>query len=231
VSLETAPLTFVALSPCRAPLRVEGPPLPLSAAQALPLMMTLVEWFTNSAKYGAHSVPGGAVEVTFTPHATNTTALFAAFFAGSQGRMHDFTDIRLIFVPTGGLSAQWLTVIPSVGPYYAYVGPDDDRTLGFIGNFLPWDVTIPGALINGQFSGPYVLGIVARSAPPAAVAGSQMWGASRGDRGSELLRLNPDTGVEITAIPAPATVNGAATGMAINPSGTVLYYQNGPPRT
>jgi PAS domain S-box-containing protein len=51
------------LAPHRAALTAEGPSLLLGAGQALPLMMTLVEWFANSGKHGAHSVPGGAVEV------------------------------------------------------------------------------------------------------------------------------------------------------------------------
>ena len=43
-----------------------------------------------------------------------------------------------------------------------------------------------------------------------------MWGASRGDRDTEILELDPNSGTELNAIPAPAVVNGAATGLAIN---------------
>jgi PAS domain S-box-containing protein len=42
---------------------VGGPPVPVAPRQALPLSMILLEWFTNSSKYGAHSVPGGRLHV------------------------------------------------------------------------------------------------------------------------------------------------------------------------
>jgi PAS domain S-box-containing protein len=47
------------------PADAAGPPVLLPARHALPLMMILVEWYTNSLKYGAHSVPGGRVDVTW----------------------------------------------------------------------------------------------------------------------------------------------------------------------
>lgn len=42
---------------------IEGPEVVVSPRRALPLAMILVEWFTNSCKYGAHSVPGGSLTV------------------------------------------------------------------------------------------------------------------------------------------------------------------------
>ncbi len=43
------------------PVYFEGPTVELPSNLALPLTMVLVEWFTNSSKYGAHSTPGGSV--------------------------------------------------------------------------------------------------------------------------------------------------------------------------
>jgi two-component sensor histidine kinase len=51
------------LAPHRAAVTADGPPLLLRPGQALPLMMTLAEWFANSAKYGAHSKADAAVEI------------------------------------------------------------------------------------------------------------------------------------------------------------------------
>ena len=42
---------------------IEGPGVVISPRRVLPLAMILVEWFTNSCKYGAHSVPGGTLRV------------------------------------------------------------------------------------------------------------------------------------------------------------------------
>lgn len=42
---------------------IEGPDVVISPRRVLPLAMILVEWFTNSCKYGAHSVPGGKLTV------------------------------------------------------------------------------------------------------------------------------------------------------------------------
>jgi PAS domain S-box-containing protein len=39
--------------------RLEGPHVPLKASHAYALALILAEWFTNSCKYGAHSVPSG----------------------------------------------------------------------------------------------------------------------------------------------------------------------------
>ncbi|MGH7214066.1 MAG: HWE histidine kinase domain-containing protein, partial [Tepidisphaeraceae bacterium] len=50
----------------RIPVHIEGPPAVVHTQHTLPLAMTMIEWFTNSCKYGAHSVPGGRVDVTWT---------------------------------------------------------------------------------------------------------------------------------------------------------------------
>lgn len=42
---------------------VEGPDVRISPRRILPLAMILVEWFTNSCKYGAHSVPAGRLRI------------------------------------------------------------------------------------------------------------------------------------------------------------------------
>ncbi len=47
------------IAPVDVPVQVDGPPVLVSHRQALPLAMVLVEWFTNSAKHGAHSKSGG----------------------------------------------------------------------------------------------------------------------------------------------------------------------------
>jgi two-component sensor histidine kinase len=52
-------------APHRAPVTASGPAVTLDAKRVLPLAMILVEWFSNSAKYGAHSAAGGRVEVTW----------------------------------------------------------------------------------------------------------------------------------------------------------------------
>lgn len=51
------------VAPYAVPIDVDGPPVPTSPRQALPLSMILLEWFTNSGKYGAHSRPTGRVRV------------------------------------------------------------------------------------------------------------------------------------------------------------------------
>jgi PAS domain S-box-containing protein len=51
------------LAPHAVPVEVEGPPVAASPRQALPLSMILLEWFTNSSKYGAHSRLTGRVSV------------------------------------------------------------------------------------------------------------------------------------------------------------------------
>ena len=53
------------IAPHTIPVDVDGPPVAASPRQALPLSMILLEWFTNSGKYGAHSVPTGRLRVTW----------------------------------------------------------------------------------------------------------------------------------------------------------------------
>jgi PAS domain S-box-containing protein len=50
----------------RTPALIDGPPVPVSPRQATPLSMILLEWFTNSCKYGAHSLAAGRVNVRWT---------------------------------------------------------------------------------------------------------------------------------------------------------------------
>jgi len=47
------------------PVKVEGPPVLVSPRQTSPLSMILVEWFTNSCKYGAHSTATGRLMVVW----------------------------------------------------------------------------------------------------------------------------------------------------------------------
>jgi hypothetical protein len=53
------------IAPHAVPVDMEGPPVAASPRQALPLSMILLEWFTNSGKYGAHSLPSGRVRVSW----------------------------------------------------------------------------------------------------------------------------------------------------------------------
>ncbi|HEY2587949.1 MAG TPA: PAS domain S-box protein [Tepidisphaeraceae bacterium] len=43
--------------------RIEGPSVVVSPRRVMPLAMILVEWFTNSCKYGAHSSPAGRLTI------------------------------------------------------------------------------------------------------------------------------------------------------------------------
>jgi PAS domain S-box-containing protein len=46
-------------------VRVDGPSVPVPPRQTLPLSMILVEWFSNSCKYGAHTAHGGRLKVSW----------------------------------------------------------------------------------------------------------------------------------------------------------------------
>ena len=67
VDLRTLVTTLLAaverLGPHAVAVEIDGPPVAASPRQALPLSMILLEWFTNSAKYGAHSTATGKVRV------------------------------------------------------------------------------------------------------------------------------------------------------------------------
>lgn len=56
------------LATCPGESQVDGPRVEISSRQSLPLSMILVEWFTNSCKYGAFSAPEGRIEVRWTVH-------------------------------------------------------------------------------------------------------------------------------------------------------------------
>lgn len=47
------------------PVEFIGPPLPLMPEQVTPLTLVFAEWFTNSTKYGAHSVPQGRLKIAW----------------------------------------------------------------------------------------------------------------------------------------------------------------------
>ncbi|HSU69644.1 MAG TPA: PAS domain S-box protein [Tepidisphaeraceae bacterium] len=53
------------LAPHRIKESVEGPVAMIDPKRALPLAMIVVEWFTNSCKYGAHSTPSGRLRVSW----------------------------------------------------------------------------------------------------------------------------------------------------------------------
>jgi PAS domain S-box-containing protein len=56
--------TLKHMAPCMTiPVHVEGPDVYIAPRQVLPLTLVLVEWFTNSCKYGAHSVPTGQLHI------------------------------------------------------------------------------------------------------------------------------------------------------------------------
>jgi two-component sensor histidine kinase len=50
-------------SASKVPINIEGPRVMIAPQQARPVAMTLCELFTNSCKYGAHSKPGGRVQL------------------------------------------------------------------------------------------------------------------------------------------------------------------------
>ncbi len=53
------------LCPNRIAPIVQGPPVAVSPRQAPPISMILMEWFTNSCKYGAHTASGGGLRVAW----------------------------------------------------------------------------------------------------------------------------------------------------------------------
>jgi PAS domain S-box-containing protein len=76
---------------------VSGPDAPVDAKQATALAMILSEWFTNSCKYGAHSVAGGrlAVRVEELPDAASASSSAAAAAPGQRW-------LRLTWSEAGG---------------------------------------------------------------------------------------------------------------------------------
>ena len=55
--------TLVHLAPSPCPVAVDGPDVLLNSRQAPALALILMEWFTNSCKYGVHSRPGGQLGI------------------------------------------------------------------------------------------------------------------------------------------------------------------------
>ncbi|MDB5305457.1 MAG: diguanylate cyclase with and sensor, partial [Phycisphaerales bacterium] len=60
--IESTLATMQYMAPYKAPTAAEGPDVFVGPGQVLPLTLVLVEWFTNSCKYGAHSAPGGRLQ-------------------------------------------------------------------------------------------------------------------------------------------------------------------------
>jgi PAS domain S-box-containing protein len=57
-----------AMAPHPIAATVDGPDIALCECHVHPLVMVLLEWLTNSCKYGAHSVATGRLEVTWQAH-------------------------------------------------------------------------------------------------------------------------------------------------------------------
>ncbi len=53
-------------APHPAAIVVQGPEIFIPMRRVQPLTLVLVEWFTNSCKYGSHSIPGGQVTIAWT---------------------------------------------------------------------------------------------------------------------------------------------------------------------
>lgn len=52
------------------PVDIEGPPIPISPRQSLPLAMSLLELFVNSSKHGSHSCATGHISITWEKRTT-----------------------------------------------------------------------------------------------------------------------------------------------------------------
>jgi PAS domain S-box-containing protein len=63
---------YAARHPCLE--TVEGPDVQIAPRQVLPLMLVLVELYTNSCKYGAHTAAGGRLAVTWDARPADTGA-------------------------------------------------------------------------------------------------------------------------------------------------------------
>jgi two-component sensor histidine kinase len=61
--LESAIASMNFLSACPAAVELQGERLLVPPRRVLPLTLILLEWLTNSCKYGAHSAPGGGLRV------------------------------------------------------------------------------------------------------------------------------------------------------------------------
>ncbi|HZK82807.1 MAG TPA: HWE histidine kinase domain-containing protein, partial [Humisphaera sp.] len=63
--IDGALATLDHMAPHPAVTHVDGPEVSIGPTQVLPLTLVLVEWFTNSCKYGPHGVPGGRLEINW----------------------------------------------------------------------------------------------------------------------------------------------------------------------
>jgi two-component sensor histidine kinase len=61
--VESAISSMDFLSACPAKVEIDGPRVLVPPRRVLPLTLILLEWLTNSCKYGAHSAPGGQLRV------------------------------------------------------------------------------------------------------------------------------------------------------------------------
>ena len=69
----------------RAELVIDGPDVMVRPSRALPLTMVLVEWFTNSVKYGAHSREGGKLTISWELEPSATGAMMHLHWRESGG--------------------------------------------------------------------------------------------------------------------------------------------------
>lgn len=111
--------------------RIAGPPIRLSSKQALTLALALNELATNALKYGALSVPGGAVDLHWTAEAEGTFRLTWAESGGPPvapasrkgfGSMiiehalaHDFMGETLVTHDPAGLRCELRTGLGHLG--------------------------------------------------------------------------------------------------------------------
>ena len=94
------------VAPHAVPVEVDGPQVYASPRQTLPLSMILLEWFTNSGKYGAHSAPTGHVHVAWervaAERSDNGNGTSIAGGNGSNGSSGHGDRVRLHWRESGG---------------------------------------------------------------------------------------------------------------------------------
>jgi hypothetical protein len=183
--------------------------------------------------------PNDLLEAVASPDEVSTVQLFSyicqndhsATVDANAGQILATPTIRLIF-PNGGISSQNLFPVNDPNDTYVMVVSEDARTdFAFFGNLMPWDITTPGTLLMGQFTGSYQFSLKGRSTPPPVEAGSRMWGVFRGSLSTSMVEINANTGTIVSTFALPVAVNGASTGLAHaktppGHTGDVLYYLN-----